>query len=113
MRDLLRDIEVLRSKVDIVGYQYLSGSNSRRSRSRMDLLGTKIRLLRRVLANLLPEAFKFSLPYIGEVSSFGGHGRFLVEENRHVKLLGKLLAESTCKRNAVVHRCAGYWYEGD
>ena len=61
----------------------------------MDLLGTKIRLLRLVLANLLPEAFKLSLADISEVPSFGSYGRFLVEEDRHVKFLGKLLPEGT------------------
>src|SRR6266487_412218 len=107
MRDLLRDIEVLRSKVYIEGYQYLSGSNSRRSRSRMNLVGTKIRPLRRVLANLIPEAFKLSLPDISEVPSFGSRGRLLVEEDRHVKFLGKLSAESPGERNTIIHRYAG------
>src|SRR2546425_1913840 len=107
MRDLLCDIQVVSSEIDVVGYQYLSRSNSRRACSRMDLLGTKIRLLRRVLANLIPEALKLSLSNISEVPSFGSRGRFLVEKNRHVKFLGKLLAESTGQRNTALHRYTG------
>src|SRR6266498_226388 len=107
MRDLLRDIEILGSKVDIKGYQYLSGSNSRRSRGRMDVLRTKVRLLHRVFANLIPEAFKLSLPDISEVPSFGSRGRFLVQEDRYVKFFGKLPAESPGERNTIIHRYAG------
>src|SRR5438093_4402247 len=107
MRYMLRYIYVFSSKVDIEGYQDLSGSNSRGSRSRMDGLRTKVRLLHRVFANLIPEAFKLSLPDISEVPSFGSSGRFLVEEDRYVKFFGKLPAESPGERNTVIHRYAG------
>src|SRR6267143_4863840 len=113
MRDLLRDIEVLRSKIDVEGYQYLSGSNTRRARTGMDLLRTKIRPLRRVLANLVPEAFKLSLSNVGKVPSFRSRRGFLVEENWYMEFFGKLLAESAGKRNTLIHRHAGSRYEGD
>src|SRR5437879_5840390 len=83
------------SKVDIVGYQYLSGSNGRCTCSGMNLLWTKVRFLRRVFADLVLEAFKLSFPDVSEVPSFRSRGRFLVEENGHVKFLGELLPEST------------------
>src|SRR2546425_2189640 len=107
MGDLLRDIYIARTKIDIVGYQNLSGPNSRRPRGGMDLLGTKVRFLRRVPTNFVSKALKLSFPNVSEVPSFGSRCRFLVEENRHVKFLGKLLPERTGQRHAIIHRYPG------
>src|SRR5712692_715740 len=79
----------------------------------MNPLGTKVRFLRRVFADLVLQAFKLSFPDISEVPPFRDLGRFLVEENRHVKFLGKFLPESPSQRNAIIHRYSGYWYEGN
>src|SRR5438309_6439035 len=79
----------------------------------MNLLGAKVRFLRRIFADLVLEAFKLALSDICEIPSLRNRSRLLVEENRHVKFLSEFLPESTGWRNALLHRHTGQWDERD
>ena len=96
MRDLLRDRKVVRPKVNVVSDQYFPGAHGGSSRSRMNLVGAKVRPLGRVSAHLVAESLEFACSHLREVSSLRRRSGFLIEEDWNMKSLREFSAEIIC-----------------
>src|SRR5512147_2973848 len=79
----------------------------------MDAFRTEVRIARGVGSQLVAKSFELTAPNVGEVLTIGARRRALVEVDRDLQLFADALAESSGERDAVVHRRAFEWDEGD
>src|SRR3989442_11806329 len=113
MGDLVCDWQVACSKVHVVGDENFTGSNSCRSRGRVDFLGSIIRPPGRVFSDFVTELLELSSSNIGKITPVWSGSCFFVQEDWNVELFCKLLSKPSRQCNAILHHHPGQRDKGD